>query len=72
VAKYLLGRTFDMLRVKNIHACVGRRHLARVSLSVRSHEVVCLVGATARATTNIWKDHGLFAGQSANLFHGEE
>src|SRR3989442_13255823 len=69
------GRTFDMLEVKNIHAWRGPAHILHgVSLSVRSHEVVCLVGRNgAGKTTTMESIMGFVSVKSGQiLFHGEE
>src|SRR3989442_12205873 len=69
------GRTFDMLEVKNIHAWRGPAHILHgVSLSVRSHEVVCLVGRNgAGKTTTMESIMGFVPVKSGQiLFHGEE
>src|SRR2546425_300624 len=69
------GRTFDVLEVKNIHAWRGPAHILHgVSLSVRSHEVVCLVGRNgAGKTTTMESIMGFVPVKSGQiLFHGEE
>src|SRR5437879_12360254 len=63
-----------MLEVKNIHAWRGPAHILRgVSLSVRSHEVVCLVGRNgAGKTTTMESIMGFVPVKSGQiLFHGE-
>ena len=64
-----------MLEVKNIHAWRGPAHILHgVSLSVRSHEVVCLVGRNgAGKTTTMESIMGFVPVKSGQiLFHGEE
>jgi branched-chain amino acid transport system ATP-binding protein len=64
-----------MLEVKNIDAWRGPAQiLHRVSLSVRSHEVVCLVGRNgAGKTTTMESIMGFLPVRSGRiLFHGEE
>jgi branched-chain amino acid transport system ATP-binding protein len=64
-----------MLEVKNIDAWRGPAQiLRRVSLSVRSHEVVCLVGRNgAGKTTTMESIMGFLPVRSGQIvFHGEE
>ena len=64
-----------MLEVKNIHAWRGPAHILHgVSLSVRSHEVVCLVGRNgAGKTTTMESIMGFVPVKSGRiLLHGEE
>jgi branched-chain amino acid transport system ATP-binding protein len=64
-----------MLEVKNIDAWRGSAHILRgVSLSVREHEVVCLVGRNgAGKTTTMESIMGFLpVGSGQILFHGEE
>jgi branched-chain amino acid transport system ATP-binding protein len=64
-----------MLEVKNIDAYRGPAHILHgVSLSVRSHEVVCLVGRNgAGKTTTMESIMGFLPVRSGQiLFHGEE
>src|SRR2546422_231511 len=64
-----------MLEVKNIHAWRGPAHILHgVSLSVRSHEVVCLVGRNGAGKTTTMESIMGFVPVSSGqiLFHGEE
>src|SRR2546425_12753582 len=64
-----------MLEVKNIDAFRGPAHVLRsVSLSVREHEVVCLVGRNgAGKTTTMESIMGFVPVKPGQiLFHGEE